>query len=410
MVTSYGTGHLTAIRNSIGIMILRRVGAGLTIGLAAMLAGCSHFQAKPNDKYVFVTAKQTYLRDRVAAVSNRTAQVGNGDRLQVLDHVRHFLKVQTDKGVVGWIEEKAVATPEVADAFDKLKEQNKDTPSVASAVVHDTVYLHVKPGRDADKFYLLAEGEKLKLLKRATLVKAVTQVSVAKAQKAIPQASGTNAAVKGATKAIEAAAQVAPPAMEDWWLVKDSQGDTGWIFARMIDVDAPDSLTRYSEGQRFVGAYVLTTVHDEGAPGDLKDIPEYLTVLSPYKAGLPYDFDQVRLFTWSMAHHRYETGFREKNVEGYLPVAIKRLKDPNEKGPLGLMELPAFSYKVLSATAPAVVPDAATGAMVPGKTITKTYRLEGNLVRRVLAPGEVAEEEAHPVAVEKKDKKGRKRR
>ena len=93
----------------------------------------------------------------------------------------------------------------------------------------------------------------------------------------------------------------------------------------MLDVDAPDTLTRYSEGQRFVGAYVLTTVHDEDAPTDLKDIPIYVTVLSPYKSGLPYDFDQVRVFTWSLQHHRYETGFREKNIEGFLPV--NRLED-----------------------------------------------------------------------------------
>ena len=59
-----------------------------------------------------------------------------------------------------------------------------------------------------------------------------------------------------------------PPVMEDWWLVRDGAGHTGWVYARMVDVDAPDSLTRYSENQRFVGAYVLTTVHDDGAPGD----------------------------------------------------------------------------------------------------------------------------------------------
>ena len=72
--------------------------------------------------------------------------------------------------------------------------------------------------------------------------------------------------------------------MEDWWLVRDAQNRTGWIYSRMMDVDAPDSLTRYAEGQRFVGAYVLTTVNDPEAPQDDKNIPIFLTVLSPYKA------------------------------------------------------------------------------------------------------------------------------
>src|SRR6185312_6861976 len=101
----------------------------------------------PPAQYVYVTAKQTYLRDRVAAVSNRTATVENGEKLKVLEHGRRFLRVQTDKGEQGWIDEKIVAT----------------------GVVSDDVYLHITPGREAERFYRLQEGDKLQLLKRATL-------------------------------------------------------------------------------------------------------------------------------------------------------------------------------------------------------------------------------------------------
>jgi hypothetical protein len=160
--------------------------------------GCSRFKAKPAEQYVYVTAKSANLRDRVAAVSNRTGAVTNGDRLKILDHGRHFLKVQTEKGEIGWIEEKAVATGQAAGEFDKLKEQHKADPEVASAVVRDSVYMHLKPGRDSERFYLLAEGEKLKLLKRATLIKSVNPALVARAQKPIPQAAGSDAKRKGA--------------------------------------------------------------------------------------------------------------------------------------------------------------------------------------------------------------------
>jgi hypothetical protein len=205
-------------------------------------------------------------------------------------------------------------------------------------------------------------------------------------------------------------AAIAPPiAMEDWWLGRDAHGRTGWLLSRMLDVDAPDTLTRYAEGQRFVGAYVLATVHDDGAPQDNKDIPEYLTVLSPYLAGLPYDFDQVRVFTWNVKMHRYETAFREKNIEGYLPVVIGNAKDPYGKSPLAQTPLPTFTYRVLAGDAGPVVPDPVTGMVKPGRTIAKTFRLEGNLVRRIDAPGSKDDAEAHPVAEEKKDKKhGRK--
>jgi hypothetical protein len=49
-----------------------------------------------------------------------------------------------------------------------LKQKHKDDPAIASAVVRDEVYLHAAPGRETERFYRLAEGEKLKLLMRAT--------------------------------------------------------------------------------------------------------------------------------------------------------------------------------------------------------------------------------------------------
>ena len=348
--------------------------------------GCSRLRPKPAQQYVYVTAKQTYLRDRVAAVSNRTATVGNGDKLQVLEHGRRFVRVQTAKGEQGWIDEKVVATQEIFDQFEGLKQKHKDDPAVASAVVRDEVYLHAAPGRETQRFYRLAEGEKLKLLTRATLPKPLPP-----GMRAVPKPA---AAPPG--KGTPPVPDIPPPAMEDWWLVRDSKGDTGWLLSRLMDVDAPDSITRYAEGQRIVGAYILTTVNDPEAEQQDKNIPIYVTVMSPYKAGLTYDFDQVRVFTWSLKKHRYETGFRDKNIEGYLPVSIKMAADPYGKSPTATTPAPTFSYRVLSDQAGPVMPDPVTGAIVPGKSILKTYRLESNLVRRVIQPGTPTGGEARP--------------
>ncbi len=382
-----------------------------------VLCGCSRFHPHLASSYVYVTAKETFLRDRIAAVSNRTGTVRNGDRLKVLDHGRRFLKVETEKGEQGWIDEKVVAPQEVFDGFGDLGRSHGAEKPVASAVVRDEVYMHLKPGRDTEKLFRLGEGEKLQLLTRATLPKAVAAVPMKAraASAATPPAQPTlRKGAKGAVPIASAERKPsvpgevpAPPAMEDWWLVRDSKGHTGWLLSRMMDVDAPESLTRYAEGQRIVGAYVLNRVNDPEAPFDDKNVPEYLAVMSPYKAGLPYDFDQVRLFIWNAKKHRYETGFREKNIEGYLPVDITAMKDLNEKGPIGTMDLPAFRYKVLAADSGPVMPDPATGAIVPGKTFTKTYRLEGNITHRVLAAGEVPLEEAHPIPPDETKKKRR---
>jgi hypothetical protein len=392
----------------------------------AMLGGCSHLHPGSAEEYVYVTVQRTFLRDRVAAVSNRTGNVQNGERLVVLEHGRRFLRVRSPEGAVGWIDEKAVATQPIYDAFQTLRQTHQHDPAVSSASLRDEANLHLKPGRDTEHFYRLAEGDKLELLERATLPKPVTAVlAPAKASKPPvglgatgPAATGpaaTRPAATGAGVAAAArkggkpAAEAASPAiqMEDWWLARDAQGRTGWLLSRYLDVDVPEALAQYSEGQRYVGAYVLSTVYDAGLGqdgGSSKggNVPIYLTVMAAPGAGMAYDFDQVRVFTWNLRLHRYETGFRDKNIEGFLPVAIKTATDPNGKSPLAQTPEPTFTYKVLAGDAGPVVPNPTTGVVTPGRTIEKTYRLEGNLVRRLAPPGSKDESEAHPVAEAKK--------
>ncbi|MEO6802796.1 MAG: SH3 domain-containing protein, partial [Granulicella sp.] len=134
---------------------------GLALFCLIVVTGCSRFRPAIISTYVYVTAKSTYLRDRVAAVSNRTATVNNGDRLKVLEHGRRFIRVETDKGEQGWIDEKVVADQGVFDGFTELKKAHEKDATVASAVVRDDVYMHLKPGRDTEKLFRLPEGEKL---------------------------------------------------------------------------------------------------------------------------------------------------------------------------------------------------------------------------------------------------------
>jgi hypothetical protein len=45
-------------------------------------------------------------------------------------------------------------------------------------------------------------------------------------------------------------------------------------------------------------------------------------LLTEPKDGLPFDYNQVRVFTWNVRKHRYETAYRERNLEGVLPVTL----------------------------------------------------------------------------------------
>jgi hypothetical protein len=167
--------------------------------------------------------------------------------------------------------------------------------------------------------------------------------------------------------------------MEDWWLVRDSKGQVGWMLSRRLDVDVPDEIAGYSEGQKIVGAYVLTKVYDSESSVPDKMVPEYVSVTNAYKDGLPYDFDQVRVFTWNTKKHRYETAYRQRNLQGYLPVTVSLGK--NAQG----QSVPEFSITV--ATSDQVKVDPLTGAARPAQTDVLHYQLEGGMVRRVTQGG-----------------------
>jgi hypothetical protein len=391
--------------------------------------GCNRFR-KVEHENVYVSGRPTYLHDRVAAVSNRVAEVVNGQQLEVLERGRHFLKVQTQKNEIGWIEEHYVIDAKTYDSFAQLAASHKQDPVVATATVRDDVYLHNLPGRETEHFYLLPGNTKVQLLARAVAPKvasaapssagkspapktpvpaqqqtkgsAPSDLTPGASSKSSPPVPTPKSAQASATPA-SSPAETEPVAMEDWWLIRDPQGHYGWLLAGRVDVDIPDEVGVFAEGQRMVGAYVLTKLTDRQATTPDQQVPEYVTVLSPPKSGLPFDFDQVRVFTWSMKRHRYETAFRLHPIQGFLPVTVG-----TQATPAG--SVPTFSFQIADSQNLAV--DPATGIARPLNPRTLRYEMIDTQVKRIgpdLAPIPVSHLEGEKPKAAKTGKPGKRK-
>jgi len=377
----------------------------LVLRFAILLAllcfvSCKHSGPVGSGEIMYVSAPQANLRDHVAAVYNRVGSVKNGDRVEVLERQKRFVRVRTGEKVEGWIELRALVTSEIYDQFQRLSKDNLATPIEGHGVTRVELNMHVTPGRETDTLYQLAENSKVEMLKRATAVRAtpeeIASVKAAEIAKATgerartapkkhsrttsktapanapaPTSSAPSTAQPAtASPAAAPAEEPQPKPMDDWWLVRNQQGHVGWVLARMVDLDIPLDVMQYAEGQRIQAAFVLNTVQDEvkGA------VPQYLVLLNENKDGIPYDFNQVRVFTWNVKRHRYETGYREHFIIGYFPAKVST----EDFGKEGVM--PVFTIRKQNADS---------------SISERKYRVIGNIVRQVVAPGEQMQQAAH---------------
>lgn len=326
----------------------------LALGTAAMLlAGCGRGRHRVLE-VAYVSAPQAALRDQLSTIFSRVGNVKNGERVEVLDHEKRFARVRTASGIEGWIEQRYLVDQKTFDALQKLTQDNLNDPVQAPGILRNDTNLHVTPGRETEHLYQLASGAKVALLKRATAEKQAGALPTAKPAVA---AAGTKPGSKAASASV----------LEDWWLVRDDQGRVGWVLTRMVDVDVPLEIAQYAEGQRFVAFFVLNEAEDNDK-GVQKKISQYLCVLTDPHDGLPYDFDQVRVFTWNARKHRYETAYREHGLNGVLPVSVTQENFEKEGS------LPVFILHVKDEA---------------GNITDRKYKLNTPIVRRVLAPGEV---------------------
>lgn len=85
-------------------------------------------------------------------------------------------------------------------------------------------------------------------------------------------------------------------------------------------------------------------------------------LLTESRDGMPFYYNQARVFTWNVKRHRYETAYRERNLNGVLPATVSH-EDFGKEG-----DLPTFVLRIKDAG---------------GKTVERKYKMNTPIVKRV---------------------------
>jgi hypothetical protein len=329
-----------------------------------LLAGCKSEPARvPAIAEAYAGPASLNIRQDIALQSPVVATVAHGDRLEILQRRRRFVRVRTARHAEGWTDERLLLSPEEVANLRRLSEQTKSAPSQGVATTYETVNIHTVPDRQSPSFLQMKEGEKVDVIGRRVAprvapaaprppppaAKTRTKKSKeSKKAKAVVPPPPMPAAPKpppnwielskvGAAPAPAASSELQPVPMDDWSLVRNAAGQSGWVLTRRLTMAIPDEVAQYAEGRRITSYLPLGETHDGKV---VKPSWLWTTVEQGLQS---YDFDSFRVFVWSLRHHRYETGHIERNLKGFFPVLAHPVDLPKARS---AAKVPGFSIVI----------------------------------------------------------------
>jgi len=352
------------------------------VALSLLLAACQKSpQRTTSIGEAYVGPAVLDLRSDIPTQSSTVATVKHGDRVEILQRRRLFLKVRTPSGAEGWTDERQLLSPDEMTALKDLSARAANMPSQGQATVDAELRVHTQPAARSPGFLSIQANQKVDVLThmsrpRTDLPRKPLIPPPAKRTKPAPKKpqkppayppppmpippgppanwldlSKTN--VEDEEPAEQSTEKPVPT--DDWSLVRTADGEAGWVLTRRLRMAIPDEVAQYAEGRRIVSYFSLGSVQD----GDQKkDIWLWTTVGDGAQS---YDFDSFRVFVWSLRRHRYETEYIERNLKGYQPVLLEPVQLSTGKGR-----------------------NTAAGTQYPGFSVC-TERKDGQRVRREFA-------------------------
>src|SRR5689334_17853422 len=101
------------------------------------------------------------LRRDIPLQSPVVATVPHGERLDIIQRRRRFLKVRTRSGVEGWIEDHLLLSSQEIAALQEVERRALKMPSQGLASTYELLNVHTQPNRFSPSFLQIKEGEKV---------------------------------------------------------------------------------------------------------------------------------------------------------------------------------------------------------------------------------------------------------
>jgi hypothetical protein len=230
-----------------------------------------------------VVARNASLRLKNSSTSRTLRVLDLGDKVAVLERQDNWYRVRYGGDVEGWMEESTVVTNETRERIKELVAASQNLEPQNTAVLRQAANLRLEPGRSTSIIRRVDSGTRVEVLDRLTIPR--------------PNSDGGR----------------------DMWIkVRPAPTEVGWVLAGSLQFDIPAEIAQYSEDYVYTAVKMLNRVQDPLAG------PINWYVVGERRSGSDpsVDFQGVRVFTWNLRRHRYETAFRTKGMRGVYPLEI----------------------------------------------------------------------------------------
>lgn len=289
------------------------------------------------------------------------ALLKHGDTVGVIDVRRRFVKIRTSRGAEGWVDAAELLSREEMEQLRRERERDLTLPPQGAATAYESLNVHIEPSRSSPAFTQIPEGSSVEVLsnqaapklngpRKPTLLVQRPPPPARKPRKdrqarssrlpvppdppkppenwreiwGVRENDAESGESKSTVKETASTNKEPPPkplVMESWTLVRTRKKEVGWVLSGNLMMSIPDEVAQYAEGKRITSYFSLGVVNDE-EKGIRHD-----WLWTTASSALPYNYDGWRVFLWNHRRHRYETSYRQHDVEGYFPVHVNPADD-----------------------------------------------------------------------------------